>query len=120
MGEGHVEWLTRQSRAMRREIEQGDRPTARRQRPACGQVPARGIVQSDLAANRHIRQQQPGEHLGDRTDLEQRVSASGAAHDDAAARLVDHAHNDGFARPLREAPVEQVADLGIGRQCPGT
>jgi hypothetical protein len=82
------------------------------------------IAERDLAAADRVGEQQRGEDLRDRANLEDGVAverpgvALGAAavrHDPAAARF-DHTHNDTDALPMRvDALDENLADLLIGR-----
>src|SRR5918993_2363605 len=110
------------------QVAQGDLLTTEGPGPGCGrQIAGQRIVQADDAMLGQVGQQQPGEHLGDRPDLEDRgaigrigrVAAKATIPGDAlprpppgtrspgrcAARTAWPARPEGPPRPARPDPV---------------
>lgn len=88
-----------------------------------GRYLAAGSSSEDLALVDHVGQDQRGEHLGNRADLEQRITVdlragTGAACDDALAVRPQHAHHDPLPNALGVAIGDQPGNVGIGRQLP--
>ncbi len=93
-----------------------------------GQIFGDGIVELHFAALDHVGEQERGEHLGHRADLEDRPlvhrPAVGLVRDAVAheppAMGVDDAHHDADALMLRiDAVGQDPADLSVGRDHPG-
>ena len=109
--------------AMRRQIEQGDLPVATGgDLHGGGQELRHGVVQRDLALADHVGQQEVGETLRDRADLEDRLPVdrlaalrSSRAVADRAARLpVDQSDGDPDAAFFHvDALAQEFVDLLI-------
>ena len=112
---------------MRGEIEQRDGFAAPLgHRDIVGKIFGGRIVEGDLVAVHHVRQEQRREDLGDGSDLEDRVSIDGAwiavgevaIGDDAAAiRFDDARHNADRLLLLINSSDENLADFVAARNC---
>jgi hypothetical protein len=110
-----------QSRAMRHDVEQRDRPAAHDEPDLGRQIPLQRVVECDLAALDHVREQQAGEGLGQRPDLEDGPAIEGptigraaaAGHDDPPPFRADEADDDAYAAALQTCE-QQGAHLLVG------
>ncbi len=96
------------------------------QRDIVGKIFGGWIVEGDLVAVHHVRQEQRGEDLGDGSDLEDRVSIDAAwiavgevaIGDDAAAiRFDDTHHNADRLLLMINSSDEDLADLVGAENC---
>ena len=112
---------------MRGKIEQRDGfAAALGHRDIFGKIPGGWIVEGDLFAVHHVRQEQRREDLGDRSDFEDRISIERAwiavgevaIGDDAAAIRFDDAHDNADRLLLLiNSSDEDLADVVAARNC---
>jgi hypothetical protein len=129
VGHRHVVGQARQAGGVSGQVDQGDlAPAALRHGDAGGQIVRDRVVQRRLAAPGHVGQQQGGEHLGDRADLEDGVgidapAAAAPPHamgDNAPPAGVHDADDDADATLLHvDALGEDGGDGFVGRNLPG-
>lgn len=100
----------RQAGRVRDELAQRDRGHGRRQRGLVGEQPAQRVVEREVAALHGLCEQQAGEDLADRADLEHRLRLAGRHR----LRLADVPRHIALDRVARRAVVPGARDDGAG------